>query len=335
VPYSLFAPPGLGQYVGGKPRAQAIHETALALFAKYSADQGSLSTEEGSLVDLFCFMVALAFARVARTNELANGERYASGAYYLLGATEGEHELRPGADDTLGARRRALAGAKRLPRGSALPELEQQLRDLLGDDYVGVHITAADDVDLWPADLGDQPQLLAAADIPRKLVRLPYQVSTGLGSPQYLAYEPLDPLPEDGSEGTLRAGDMAVIGVDNLGRAETVEVLAIEEPGDGEVYPLMRVTVNRPHGPGSLCAAMPFPAWGSSRRHVFIVLTEAAALDAETRRKVNDLMGKIATGVTTWSISPANGSGGAGPLTLDDPVLGRLDMTPFGTIAVP
>ena len=193
-----------------------------------------------------------------------------------------------------------------------------------------MHATA--DVDIWPAALGDDPMLLALPDAPRKLVTLPYQISTGLGAPQYVVYTPLDPAEPTDGDHTLLLGDEIVVGVENLGLAEKVTITDRDKVGDTLYF---TATFNNPHGPGSLCAAMPFPAWGSSQRHIYVVVSEAAAFDANTRRRVNEYMARAVTGVTTWSISPDNGSGGAGPLTLDDHVLGALDTNPFGTISVP
>lgn len=295
----------------------------------------ALSTDLGSFVDCFAFALSRVVAKAQLRQHKLDRERLAAGAWELLPALEDEFGLFPAPDDSIQTRRSALAAAMRSALGSRRTELEQGLADLLGADYVGLHVHSTADVDIYPATLGDSPMLLALPETPRKIVSLPYSVSTGLGALQYLAYEPIDPLPEDGADNTLTAGDQIVIGVDNLGLAETVTIDSVEDPGDGETYPLMRVLVNNPHGPGTLCAAMPFPAWSSSQRHIFVVLAETAALDADTRRKVHEHMARTVTGVTTWSISPVNASGGAGPLTLDDAVFGRLDMTPFGTITVP
>lgn len=330
---SAFAPYGVFQYKAGKPAAEILHASIVQLFSDGS--NFALSTEIGSFVDCFAFAFARILAKLQLRTEKLDRERLAVGAYELLPALEEEFGLRPGPDDSLRTRRATLLAAMRVALGSRRTVLEQALSDLLGADYVGIHVHSTPDVDLWPAALGDDPMLLAVPDSPRKLVRLPFQVSTGLGSPQFIAYEPLDPIEGDLSEGTLLAGEEIVIGVENLGLAETVEILSVEEPGDDSPYPLMRVTVNNPHGPGSLAAAMPFPAWGSSQRHIFIVLAEDAALDAEKRRKTHELMARAVTGVTTWSISPASGAAQAGPLTLDDDVLGRLDMNPMDVVSVP
>lgn len=330
---SQFAPHTLLQMKAGKPAAELLHASIVQLFTDGSAF--ALSKELGTFVDCFAFAFARVLAKLQLRTHKLDREHLAVGAWELLPALEEEFGLRPGPEDTLRQRRAALLAAMRVALGSRRNVLEQALSDLLGDDYIGIHVHSTADVVIWPAALGDSPMLLALPDAPRKLVSLPFAVSTGLGAPQLVAYEPVDPIAGDLSEGTLVPGDQVVVGVDNLGLAETVFVEAVEEPVDEDDYPKMQVTLDNPHDPGALCASMPFPAWGSSQRHVFVVLDEAAALDAETRRKTHELMARAVTGVTTWSISPASAPFQAGPLTLDDPVLGRIDMNPFGIVPVP
>jgi hypothetical protein len=332
VKYSLFAPKGLHQYKGGRPLAQALHETALALFAKHTADEGSLSTEPGSLVDLFCFMLALAFARIARTNERADGERHALGAYHLLAQFEGEYDLRPGADDTLGTRRGALAEAKLLPRGNTRAELEQQLRDLLGADYIGMHIPAIGDVEVWPADLGDQPQLLLEATAPRKLVRIVKAVASGLGAPKTMQYTAVDPQTTDDEPQVLAVGDQLVVEPEILHRAEVVEVTAVGFDADDN--PTFTGTFNQAHEPNALATQMPFPAWTSTQRTILIALETEAAVDPEVRRRAHEKLGKIATGVTVWELCGMSSETTIGPWTIGDPRLGMIGHNPIGTITV-
>lgn len=330
-PYSLFAPKGLAQYRAGKPLAQALHETGLLLFSKHGAAQGGFNTDPGSLVDLFCFSLAITLARAARTLERADEERFAAKAYYLLAKLEEEHGLRPGADDRLHARHAALADAKRAPRGNARAELEQQLRDLLGDDFVGLHIPSGAEVVAWPEELGDQPQLLAEASIDRKLVQIVPAISTDLGTPQQVRYRQIDPADIDG-EHTLTIGDRLVVEPENLGRAEvvTVEGLLITE---GEVY--FTATFNQAHEPNCWAAQMPFPAWTSTQRNVLVALPPDAVLDPEKRRKVDVLLTKILTGVTRWSLCGSSGAGTIGPWTIGDPQLGMIGFNPIGIISVP
>lgn len=328
---SAFAPNGLLQLKAGPPAAQVLHATIVSLLSDGS--EFALSTELGSFVDCFAFTLARALAKAQLRQQKLDRERLAMGAYELLAALEEEYGLTPGPDDTLRTRRRALLARMKAALGSRRTALEQALRDLLGDDYVGLHVRSTDEVDVWPAALGDDPMLLTVPDIPRKLVRLPNAVSTGLGAPQFVTYVPIDPAPESPTEHTLLAGDQIVVGVDNLGLAETVTVTALSV--DQSINLQFEATLNNVHDPGALAAAMPFPAWGSSQRHIFVVLAEDAALDPETRRKTHELLARTVTGVTTWSLCPASGVAQAGPLTLDDLTLGVLDCNPMGTVTVP
>lgn len=324
--YTLFAPKGLYKNEAGKPLAEAIHETALKLFAKYDRSGGSFETEPGSLVDLVSFMLAIAFARIAATRDKLNGERFALGAYYLLRQLEQEHGLQPSAEDTLRARRLALADAKRAPRGSAGPELEQQLRDLLGDAYIGTHVASGAEIVAWPEELGDQPQLLLPPEVDRKVVILATAISTDLGASQVVQYLAVDPIAATSTTHTLQVGDQLVVEPEIVGRTEVVTVEALSASSDG-IY--LTATFNQAHEPGCVAAQMPFPAWASSVRHLLVALTEEAASDAETRRKVNQKLRKILTGVTTWDLCPSADGLTMGPWTIGDALLGRLGFNPL------
>jgi hypothetical protein len=327
--YNLFAPSGLHKYEAGKPLAQAIHETALKLFAKYDRSRGALESEPGSLVDLVSFVLAIRFARIAVNLEKADGERYAWGAYYLLRATEEEYGLQHSTEDTLKARRDALAAAKLLPRGNTRAEIIQALRDLLGEDYGGIYIPAAADVNYWPADLGDNPQLLAAPNIERKIVQVVPAISTDLGVPQQVRYLPIDPLAPSGH--TLAIGDQLVIEPENLGRAEvvTVEGLVI---GDPELW--FVATFQNAHEPGCLATQMPFPAWMSNQRTLLVAISESASADPIQRARIDNLLQRILPAVTTWAACPLSGPNTIGPWTIGDPVLGQIGYNPIGTITV-
>jgi len=74
-----------------------------------------------------------------------------------------------------------------------------------------------------------------------------------------------------------------------------------------------------------------YPYWTSSKRHSLVVLTASAAADPEKRRKVHELMGRLARGVSTWDIAAESAPGFAGPFRVGE---GRLGMTPIGTVAV-
>ncbi len=327
--YSFFAPKGLHKYVAGKPLAEAIYETAIKLFAKYDAKNGSFETKPGSLVDLTAFTIAITFARIAASLNKVDGERFADGAYYLLAQIESEYGLTPGADDTLKTRRTALAAAKRAPQGNAPAPLQQQLADELGDAFLGLYVPTSADAEIWPADLGDNPQLLAAESIERKVVSIVGAISTGLGAPQTVQYTHVDPNP--GSGHTLAVGDRLVVEPEILGRAEVVTVTAIGEDGGALTF---TATFDEAHEPGCVAAQMPFPAWTSTQRTILVALSADGAVDPVTRGKANKLLDRILTDVTTWSLCPTSGPGTIGPWTIGDPLLGQIGRNPIGTITV-
>lgn len=329
---SLFAPPGLEDLEGGKPIAEAIHKTALALFARHSKDVGAFSTEPGSLVDLFCFATAIVFARVAKTRERIDGERFASDCYAFLAAFEEEYGLHPAADDTIVDRQLALALAKELPRGSRRTELEQALRNLLGDDYLGLHVASGAEVVAWPEELSDEPQLLLDASVPRKLVRILDAISADLGGPITVRYTPIDPSLVDDETHTLAVGDRLVVEPEILHRAEVVTITELGTSGND---PTFTAVFEEAHEPDAWATQMPFPAWTSTQRHLLVALPAEAASDPVTRQRVNERLRKTVTTVTTWNVCSSSGSGTLGPWTIGDPQLGMLGQNPLGLISVP
>jgi len=75
----------------------------------------------------------------------------------------------------------------------------------------------------------------------------------------------------------------------------------------------------------------PFPYWVSSKRHNVIVLKAAAAADPEKRRQVNELLGRMLRGVSTWDIAAESTPGHAGPFKVGE---GLLGVTPIGDLTL-
>lgn len=327
---SEFTPGGLLLLSSETPSAELLHQTALRLLS--TGEPGDLSTELGSFVDCLAYALAVVFARIQYRQRQIDGERIALTSYELLSALEEEYGLRPGANDTIAQRQLALLAAVKPVLGSRRPVLEQALHDLLGASYIGIKVRnpANSEVDLWPSDLNDNPMLLADATISRKIVRLKQSISTGLGSPQSVVYEPVFPTAVSGH--TLAVGDKLIIGPENLGLAERVTVESVDI-NDPEL--LFTATFANAHDDEILGVQMPFPAWGSSQRHVFVGVTNDVTLDAEMLRRIHVLMARHVTTCTTWSVCGSSDGEHLGPWTLDDSVLGRLDFNPMATLSLP
>lgn len=335
---SSFTPGGLLLLSAEQPIAERLHATILRLLS--SGAPGDLSVEVGSFVDCLAFAMARVVARAQHRQEQLSGERLAASSYELLSTIESEYGLAPLPTDTVAQRQRALfAAAFSAALGCLRPTLEQALADALGDAFLGLHVMdPASETTLWPASLGDQPMLLASSATPRKLVRLTRAISAGLGSPQFVSYERVDPVVgEDVVFGqTLLKGDRLLVEPENTGRAEVVTVLNVTRSSeDDDADFILQATFNSAHEPNCWATAMPYPAWASSQMWLLVRLTAEGAVDPEVRRLANNLLRKRLTGVSTWSLCPDNGSGGIGPLTCDDPVLGRLDINPTATFTTP
>ena len=93
-------------------------------------------------------------------------------------------------------------------------------------------------------------------------------------------------------------------------------------------------TFTKGHDVGATVTAMSWPYWWSTQHFVFIVVNATVAVDAETRRAVNEYMAKATRGVGQWAIvqpSVTTPTGGTlGPFTLSSSPIGAV---PLGTFA--
>ena len=249
----------------------------------------------------------------------------------MLPERENEYGIVPGPNDTLPERRAVVAARARAARGNSVINLTNSLRELLGDDFVRLKLRDKNDsgesVD-YPTNLGDQPMNLQRPDVPLKLVNLVDPVVT-LGTTLSVRYRitGLNRLPLHSD--LLAVGDQVVVSPETLGLEERVTVTASREDEDATLH--FSAVFTKPHDAGCFGTTQPFPLWTTTRRQIFIVLKAAAAVDPETRRKVHELMAKIARGVTQWMIvaeTIVSGFSTFGPFTLDQ---SPLSATPFSS----
>lgn len=333
MPYSIYGLYGVAQYVR-TDLAERLHRTALQLAGDGAASLG-LSTQPGTFLDDFAFALAITATYAANKLEEADRQRFARTVSSLLDEVEKDWGLQ--ADPTLSfwQRKRRLAARKKAARGATRPSVETLLQTLLGDNYLGIHVTRPNEVVLFPAALGDQPQNLQAPDIDRKLVRFPLPITTGLGSPQWVAYQPVDPVDPDGGH-TVRIGDSVVVQPETWAQTETVQVadVDVDQDGSSPTYGslIFQATFAKAHDIGVIGSVQPYGVRASSQRCILVVIKSAAALDPETRRIVHEELGRALPTVTTWAIVEATGPMQAGPFILDQ---SPMNATPFGVVTVP
>jgi hypothetical protein len=268
---------------------------------------------------------AMGLARAQYELERAGNQQFAKKVTDFFPIQEHEHGLIPKPRDTVAARRGALAAAKLLPGGAEQTNVENALRALLGAAFVAYRPTPLSERVLWPEAIGDSPMNLQEPRVRRKRIRLLTAISTGLGAPQQVQYEETRSQGEDPTL-VVNLGDSLV--VEPAGTEERVTVTATAIVDTSLFF---TAVFNTPHPAGALAIGAPYPRWASTKRHNLVVVTEAAALDAETRRKTNNLMHKLLRGVSTWSIAAASSGSTTGPFRVG---IGRLGITTFGTITL-
>lgn len=314
---SAFRPLGLLRLSSAKPLAKRIYAAMIGGLS------GQFDASPGTHVEASIFAKAMGLARSAVLIQHAWEQVLPMKALEMLPVREREYGLAPGPNDTIGQRRRAVAARKLLPLGCSRTNVENALRTLLGSDFVAYRPTTVDEMVSWPAALGAVEMNLQPPSVRRKLVTLSASVAS-LGVPLTVPYAllagPPPPPPVDlpGPAG-LSVGDVLTVDPGRLGLEEAVAVTAV---GGGT----LTATFTKAHDSGAIGTTMPFPNWQSSKRHSLIVISAAAAIDPEKRRKIHELMQRIARGVSTWSITD-----NSGPFLVG---VSRIGVTPFGAINV-
>jgi hypothetical protein len=128
----------------------------------------------------------------------------------------------------------------------------------------------------------------------------------------------------------LAKGDVLCVQPENLGLAEKITVVAVEGSGPTRT---MHATFSNAHDAGAAATTGATPIWWSNTGHLLVVVTAAAALNAELCGRVNELLTRIAKGGTTWSIVEPTTAGATtvGPYTLGVSPLGAV---PIGTVQI-
>lgn len=322
--FSAFTSFGVLEFKAGQPIERTFYDAMIRALG----EGVGLSCERGSFADCFAFATARIVGAAARKLERGSEQMFARKVYDLLSAHEIEHKIVPSPDSTIPQRKRALLAKKRARQGSSPAALGDQLRTLLGEEFVGLHITEPSERQVWPAALNDSPMILAPANIERKLATNILPISIGLGSPHVLPYIAVAPIMADGSN-IFRVGDEVIIEPEILGRCERVSVEAVGTMVLNQTtYNTITVTPTNAHEPNCSIALLPYPLWMSTQREMVVVVKPTVVNSPPKMRQLHNLLDQVLTGVTTWAVVQESAAGQVGPFTTDDPVLGILDANP-------
>lgn len=318
----------------------------LSIYNSYVANLGgNYSVAAGSREDCTAYAVAMGVASLKLTAERAGNQMLPDKVHELLPTREREYGLTPGPYDSEASRTAALQARYRLPIGAAKVNIQNALTDLLGSDFIAYRPTPYSESVKYPPNIGDNPMLLTPASYPRKMLRITPAISTGLGGSITVRYTNLLPntgalknqngkvVPADFTDPIVN--DFMVIEPENNGRREVVHIEAtgIDAPPGVEIpFTTLTATFNFAHEPNCLAVAMPYPMWTSTKRHSLIVLTATAAADPEKRRRVDELMTRIARDVSTWNICAGTSSSTSGPWKVGQSLIG---ITTIGAVSLP
>jgi hypothetical protein len=314
---SAFTPMGVLRMSSAPSEVEKIYRS---LVASLGEKDDNYSTEPGSRMDAWCYAMARCLGVVRLTLIHAGKQIEADCVTEFMGDRELEWRIVPGPFDTLIQRRNTLASRKVLPRGARREAVIDAATKLLGSNFVWYRTTKPSEIVTWPVSAGAQPQNFQLPTVPRKLLQITQPVDFNLGQPQAVNYAIFDE-----GESVPIVNDVLVVDPADYNRAERVTVTAVS-PGT------FTATFNEPHNPNTLATTSPFPAWVSTQRFNMVILSAAAAIDPETRRKLHELAERIFRGISTWGIVQQTGPGTAGPFEIG---ISPLGATPLGTIAFP
>lgn len=323
MPYlSIFTPLGALELSGETPMGQKIFEARRRALG-YGTPDRSFDFTEGTLLDGYCYAAAMLDAGQAAYLKRAADQAIPSRTVEALPIREREYGIVPAAGDTVADRQAAYEARRLAPEGARYTNVVESLRTLLGDAFVAYRTTLPAEIVTYPTALGDQPMNLQLPEVPRKLVTVTPAISV-LGA-QTVAYAVIDqPIDPEGQAITdLLVGDTLVVDPGKMGIEERVVVTAVASG-------TFTATFAKPHDAGALGTTAPYPRWSSTQRRSFVVVTEAPAVDPETRRKIHDAMRGLTRSVSTWAIVPASGDS-AGPFI---PGFGIPGVTPVEALTL-
>ena len=296
--FSAFTPLGHYRLSAAKPIAQTIFETLVA-------GQGDLFDESfDSRQSARLYAQAMCLGSAHLQLERAGNNRKPNKAIELLSQLEKDYQVTPSYNASIQDRQAVLTARSKTSRGARRESVEDALRSLLGDDFVRYETIDAADLVTWPASPGSVG-VFAAAGAEKKVFSLDAAVSL-TGTPLSVRITLI------GNSNPPIPGETYCVDPDSRGSPEQITISQVLLSGARIV-----ATFTRAHEAGTI-ATRPHPMWISNQRCNLIVVTETAAMDPETRRKLNEQMERMLRGVSRWGITTD-----LGVLTPDDATLGH------------
>lgn len=320
--FSSFTPFGSLEYSSDPSLVEKFYDANIANLNTHPDE--NFDIHPGTNIDAQIYARSRVQAAAVYTLRRAYNNASPGGATETLPLLESEFQVLPGPQDSIPDRRAVLAARALLPLGATFINITNALTALLGTGFKYYRVTTAAEAVNYPTNGGDQPGNFTLPSTVIKNYRLTYGVSIGLGSPQTVIY-----LATALGTPPLLNGDKLVIEPEIFGQTESVEV-------SSTTATTFVATFDKSHEPNCYVTTTPYPFWISTQRKAFIIVTRAVAEDAEKRRRIHELMNRMARGVSTWDILPDDGSGTATSVyTIGNAITGRVGYAPIAVVTYP
>jgi len=296
--FSAFTPFGMLAFSSKPSHAEAIYRTLID-------GDGDTFDVTGNQDDRR-YAAAMVLASAQYQLDRAGNNRSPKRATELLGLLERDFRVVTAPNATLPERRAILTARALVTRGARFESVQAALFALLGSDLIAYDTTSVVDAVALPSVPGSVG-VFARPGTQKKTLQFPKAVSI-IGEPITIAYELI------GDSADPINGEQFCVDPDPR---RNIENVTVSDVGNG----MLTATFTRSHEPGTV-ATRPHPFWISSKRYARVLVSVAAAKDPETRRQINEIMARMARGVSQWCIAH-----NAGVFTSDDPVLGLTDCT--------
>ena len=311
--FSCFSPFGQLEFSGDDSDAEKVYRSMVGAYTDPSNGAQAFDMTPGTHMEAHVYATAMAIADANAAVKRAGNQRRGATAYDMLPALEDKLGVTPGPTATISQRRAALVARTKLGRGARRESVEDALHTALGSRFVAYRPIAVSESTKWPAAPGTGPGVFRRLGTPLQAIRILEPVTTGATT---VAYENID---TSAQEIRIEVGNVLCLDPSNLGLAERITITG--STGSGATREIS-FTAAKAHDEG--CGAVnQAPVWWSNKRHSWIIVdTLANAADPEVRRIVAEVMGRLARGVSLWSVAAKSGANIGGF---------QLDVTPLGT----
>lgn len=289
--FSAFAPFGLFDFSSKPSTAERAYRAIVGSVSQ------ALAPTPGSYAEAKCYALAIQVGCARATLQRAANQRVPKRAKDKLPTLERNYAIVPGPKDTVVQRQDRVAARKLLMRGAREEAVTTELRALLGSAFISYRVAKEADRVVWPTDprgVGsfpriDSPLLFASMleplGYPSSAARVRITLRAASSRPIPGTIVTLEPE----IDGIAEAAQIMAWTPDNIGGAESATT------------GVLTVSCALPHSEGAQVTNAT-PLWRSTQREVCVIVSATSARDAETRRKIHEIMARHSRSATRWEI---------------------------------